>query len=167
MIDARRRGFSMLEAIVTVALTVIFTAAFTELVVYSSRSSRANLMNAEALTYLQNEVEVARDLAQSDWAALSDPSCAAPDVCHPVASGTVWTFASGTESIGGGVFTRGLTIAPVARSSSAFPNTIVASGTANGVVDPLTKQVIAEVSWTDGIMTRTSTVQTYVYDLPN
>jgi prepilin-type N-terminal cleavage/methylation domain-containing protein len=164
MIKARQRGFSMLETIITIALTVILTTAFTELVVYASRSSRTNLLNVEALTYLQNEVEVVRDLAQSNWNELSVSACAAPNVCHPVASGTAWIFAAGKENLNGGTFSEWLSIASVERSSLSFPNAIVTSG---GVVDSSTEEVTAGVSWTDGTFVRTTTIQTYAYNLPS
>lgn len=167
MISARRRGFSLLETIITIALTIIFTAAFTELIVYASRSSRANLLNAEARTNLQNEVEVVRAVARTNWATLADPACAAPNVCHPEASGTDWIFAAGKGIISSGTFTEWLSFTPVFRSKLAFPNQIVASTTAGSVNDSSTKEVSADVTWTDGAFVRSQAMQTYVYHFTN
>ena len=157
-------GFGMIEVIVSMSIVAILLVSFTTLTIRTKRMSHANANELRATLYLQEVIEVAKDLEQSNWAAFP-ATCPppAPQNYHPViqtaTSTNVWALAAGSELLDN-TYTRELTVEPVFRApdASTFPNEIV---TAGGVCDENTKRVVGTILWD----TRTLTLETYVYNL--
>ena len=153
-----QKAFGMIEVLVSLAIASIVLLTFTSLNVYNIKVSRANITKLKASMYLQELIEAAKDLEQSDWDAIVNSPCST--ACHPQIQGDAWVLVSGDESLDNNTYTRSVKFEEVHRDQLAFPNIIVDSG---GVIDPNTKKSIAEISWNDGFQDRTLTLETYVY----
>ena len=154
-------GFGLIEVVISMGIAGILLIAFSTLVAETAKISRENARELRGALYVRELVEVAKDLEQSDWGEITDPTCASPSVCHPEISGSSWTLVAGQESFDDGLYTRSLTIENVRRDQLAFPNTIVPSG---GVMDPDTKKIVATLTRTMPSGTKTTTLETYVYN---
>ena len=152
------KAFGMIEVLISLAIASIVLLTFTSLNVYNIKISRANTTRLKANMYLQELIEVAKDLEQSDWDAIVNSPCST--ACHPQIQGNAWILVLGAETLENS-YTRSVKFEEVRRDQLAFPNTIVDSG---GVIDPDTKKSIAEISWNDGFQNRTLTLETYVYN---
>ena len=156
-----RKGFSIIEVIISTGIMAMFVAAFAILVTQATIISQTNISAVRGEMYARELIEVAKDFevsgATSDWNTLAAGTCSSP--CHPAISGNVWTLAAGEETIEN--YTRSLTVEDVRRDQLSFPNTIVETG---GEDDPNTKKVIANVSWTAKGNTQTISLETYVYN---
>lgn len=155
------RGFGIIETIISIGLAVILLIGFTTLILQIIKTSQVNTSELKAMMYLQELIEISKDLEQSGWDELINPPCAAPLICHPEATLNTWTFTSGAESLDNGTYTRSLTIESVSRNQNTFPNEIVSNG---GIDDPNTKKIIATIMWYDGLQTRNLMLETYVYN---
>ncbi len=153
------KAFGMIEVLISLAIASIILVTFTSLNLYNIKISRANITKLKASMYLQELIEVSKDLEQSDWDAIVNSPCSA--ACHPQIQGGAWVLISGAETLDSDVYTRSVKFEEVHLDQLAFPNTIVASG---GIVDPNTKKSIAEISWNDCFQNRTLTLETYVYN---
>ena len=153
------KAFGMIEVLISLAIASIILLTFTSLNIYNIKVSRANITRLKAGMYLQELIEVAKDLEQSDWDAIVNSPC--PTACHPEIQGNAWVLVSGAETLDNNIYTRSVKFEEVRRDQLAFPNIIVASG---GVIDLNTKKSIAEISWNDGFQDRTLTLETYVYN---
>ena len=156
-----KSGFSIIEAVVGVAISAVILVTFLTLVVASRQISRSNAEELKAALYLREAVEVARDLEVSDWAELENIVCVSPLPCHPESSGGVWTFTSGAETLEG-IYARTISVSPVYRDKPAddYPNEIVETP---GILDPDTKKITAAISWTGQWGGKQRQLETYVY----
>ena len=156
-----KSGFSIIEAVVGVAISAVILVTFLTLIVASRQISRSNAEELKAALYLREAVEIARDLEVSDWAEFENVSCISPLVCHPAPSGGVWTYISGAEMLQG-IYTRIISVSPVYRDKPAneYPNEIVDTP---GVLDPDTKKITAAISWTSQWGAKNRQLETYVY----
>lgn len=161
-------GFSIIEAIVGVAIAAVLLVTFLTLIIASRRIMRSNSEELKAALYLREAVEVARDLETSDWDPIAGTwtefaSCMTPAICHPQVSGSIWTLASDSEALDE-KYTRLMIIYPVYRNDIVnFPNEIVASTTVGAVLDPNTLKVSASISWNGEWGDKERILETYVY----
>lgn len=156
-------GFSMIEALVSMSIAAIILSAFATQMIYSKRISRHNEEQLKAVLYARETIEIAKDLETSDWTKLEDPLCIFPLSCHPEQNGSEWILVSGAENLDNGKYARTLSVHPVYRDTLSFPNQIVEIP---GALDPDTKKVSTEVSWTGGFGAKTARLETYVYKSP-
>lgn len=128
-----KKGFSMVELVLAVALFFIFFAAFSD-ATYGFWKHQRNAINKERATYLAEEaVEASRSIRDVDFSNLTDGA-------HGVAlSGSQWVFSNNSDTTD--IFNRVTTI-----------NTISSNK----------KQVDVVVSWTDETGNNTITINTYL-----
>jgi type II secretory pathway pseudopilin PulG len=154
-------GFAMVEALVSIALIAILLITFEVLIAHAIKINRINRYELKASLYLREVIEIAKDLEQSDWDTLISSTCLVPNACHPLAIGGAWALVGGQEVLDSNTYTRTISIEPVCRDDSGFPNNIVPCP---GLFDdPDTKKVIATIEWDDGFTNRDLTLETYVY----
>jgi len=154
------KGFSIIEALVGITLAALLLVAFTSLITQTIKINQANMSKLKATMYLQELIEVAKDLEQSATTTIfENPLCNAPNICHPEDLGGHWTLVSGVESLEDGAFVRSITIEPVSRDAGYNIETIY--NIAND--DPNTKIATSTISWSDGFKNNTSTLETYLY----
>lgn len=154
-------GFGLIEVIISMGIAGILLVAFSALLAQTAKISRENTRELRGALYLREAIEVAKDLEQSNWDMIIDPACASPIVCHGTIAGSAWVLVAGQELLEDGLYARALTVENVERDQLAFPNSIVLSG---GVVDPHTKKIIATLTRTLPSGTKTTTLETYVYN---
>ena len=164
--STNNKGFSIIEALVGITLAALLLVAFTALISQTIKINHANTSGLKATMYLQELIEIAKDLEQSATStiffATGFPSpcinchpCIGTD-CVPAVPADTWGFNANPETIDG--FTRSMTISPVLRDW--WSGNIVQIG---GIDDPWTKMATATISWYDGFKYNTSTLETYLY----
>jgi len=167
--STNNKGFSIIEALVGITLAALLLVAFTALISQTIKINHANTSGLKATMYLQELIEIAKDLEQStstwqsNWISTTGQECNTLYVCYPMASGTTWTLISTTTTAKGeylenNIYTRWLTIENVCRDSNknidACPSDELSTST---------KKVIATITWNNGFGSQTSTLETYVY----
>ena len=160
------KGFGIIEALVGITIGALLLVTFSTLIAQTIKINRVNAMNIKAMMYLQEMIEVAKDLEQSATAtifAVTSPCtnchpCADID-CHPlpVAEDT-WGFNDGLQTVE--VFTRSMTISPVSRDPVTHQIKTVYDP-ANDATS--TKIATATISWYDGSQSHTKNLETYLY----
>ena len=166
LFHSKNNGFAIVEALISVGIAASLVVTFTTFISKNIKVNYANTKEVKANFYLQELIEVARDLEQSDWSEITAPLCASPNICHTASSLGAWQFLAGAENLENKSYSRSVTIEDVYRSVSTFPNTIVDSTIPGAVLDPNTKKITATISWYDGFQNRSSTLETYVYQMP-
>jgi prepilin-type N-terminal cleavage/methylation domain-containing protein len=153
------KGFGLIEIIISIALVTIFLLTFTTLTLEAIKISQTNTKELKATMCLQELIEIAKDLEQSNWEEITNSNCYDPNVCHPEIQDNKWILVPGEENLDG--YQRSLSIEPVYRDQLSFPNIIVSN---NGVLDPDTKKIVTKISWDDGFNPRSLILETYVYN---
>jgi len=145
---SNNQGFGLIEATISIGIATIFIVAFTSLVLQALKTAHTNTNELKATMYLQELVEVTKDLEQSDWPYIAGSSCYTPSVCHPDIQSNKWILSSGEEQLDDGFYTRSLTL-------EQEPD-----------VNPHTKKIIAhaQIEWDDGSQHRTSQLESYLYN---
>ena len=156
-INSKNKGFGLIGAMVGILISAVLLTAFMNLLNQAMKISRANASELKAKMYLQEMIEVAKDMEQSATSTIfyntGNPSPCTN--CHPIVNGTAWAFDNDPEIIEG--FTRSMTISPVLRDISG--NLVLSIGTD----DPGTKMATATISWYDGFKNRSAALETYLY----
>lgn len=128
-------GTTLVEVLVATALVGIMMPPLA-IALISSYTARPSLTQQISATSLLQEItEAAKSVSENGWT-----SFAVDGTYHPVVSGSSWTLASGSGTVGN--LTDQVVISDVQRGTS---DNIVSSG---GTDDPSTKLVVASVSWT-------------------
>ena len=140
------RGFGLIEATISIGITTVFLVAFVSLILQAEKTSQINNKELRAEMYLQELIEISKDLEQSDWDALTCTSA----TCYPGIQHTPdrWVLSSGSESLESGFYTRSISIADV---------------TDSGIPDVTAKKVTANIEWHDGSQLRTMKMESYLY----
>jgi type II secretory pathway pseudopilin PulG len=150
-----RRGFSIIEAIIAVAVFAVMATGLMFLVLDPLLSSRHAPERTRAVFLAQEGLEATRAIRNGGWLELTDGLHGISD------AGGTWTWSGGSDVSSDG-YTRVVEVAPVERDGSGD---IVASG---GTVDPRTKLVTATVTWNPGLGGPQSvTYSTYVTNWDN
>jgi prepilin-type N-terminal cleavage/methylation domain-containing protein len=149
-------GYSLVELLLAISLfSILITVLFTGFI--ASRDGKPQQQQRlQAASILQETVEALRVVREQGW-----PDFAVEGVYHPVIDdieGT-WTLAAGPETVG--FFTRQITIGPVQRDANG---NIVDSG---GTVDPSTKRIDIEVSWSQPLITALNSTMFFTRYLDN
>ena len=148
----QKSGFAIIEAILGITIGGMITLFFLSTLKQAVKINHSNIDDWQAILYLHEGDEIARDLEISNWTAIS--TCANPG--HPSVSGSVWTIQSGKEFLDR-KFERSFKIEPVLRNAGGK---ITLSG---GTIDPLMKKITTSVSWLKNSATTTESVELYIY----
>ncbi len=159
--NKKNNGFAMVEAIISVAVIILFVFAFENLIVKASAMNHINQYKFQASLYLKELIEIAVDLEQSDWDALIKSDCASPNICHPIIISNKWDLIAGEEFLENNVYRRDISVFSVCRDQLVSPSNII--NCPSGVPDPDTKKVVATIFWNDGYDDNTLTLESYVY----
>ncbi len=157
----KQEGFAIVETLISIAIIGILLIGFEILISQAIKVNRVNRTELKASLYLQETIEIAKDLELSDWDLLVGSSCTSSNVCHPIDGGGAWSLANGLEYLDSGDYVRDIYIEDVCRDGSDFPNNIIdCPGLFN---DPNTKKVVATVQWNDSYRPRSLSLETYIY----
>lgn len=135
----KQKGISIIEVIVALGILAVILVGIFQLVSYSLNTVRNNEHQSQATSLASEAMEASRFVRDDDW-----DTFAALDTqldFHPV-EGTGWTLQSGCENIG--IFQRCIDINQVYRDN--VTGDPVDSG---GILDPDSREVIVEITWTD------------------
>lgn len=149
----KKDGFAIIEVLVSIVIIAILLITFEVLISHAIKVNRVNRYELKASLYLQEAIEVAKDLERSDWEALT---CLTN--CYPNVNSGVWELLAGQESLESGAYTRFLSIEDVCRNGD---DEIVEGPCADP--DPDTKKIVANINWNDSFRDRNLTLETYVY----
>lgn len=106
----KKRGFSLLELILAIAIFSLSSFAMATLLIDSSLSTQLSLDRTEALLYAKEGIEATRSIRDTDWLSLTDGN-------HGLDStGSAWTF-SGNSDLIDGKFNRTVGITTVSTST--------------------------------------------------
>jgi hypothetical protein len=146
----KNQGFSVIEAVIGATIAALLIITFSTLISKAIVINDANAKELKASLYVQELIEIAKDLEMSPelsgaWNSyLSLPACISPQKCHPEVSGSNWTLNSGEHHPDlAGVYTRSLTI----------------EDEAVGV-----KKVTATIHWMERTRSRDLTIEAMLYN---
>lgn len=131
-------GQSLVELILAMALSVVFLPALIAGLASTREGKPQQNQRIAATTLLKEAQEAVRVVREAGWSAIAPTG-----TFHPAVSGTSWSLSPNAESLNGGL-NRSIVVSDVYRD--AVSGAIVASG---GVLDPSTKRVVADVSWSE------------------
>jgi len=108
----KKQGFSVIEAVIGATIAALLIITFFTLISKAIVVNEANAKELKASLYLQELIEIAKDLEMSpepsgDWNS-SILACVS-QICHPEASGSNWILNPGEEQPES-IYTRSLTI---------------------------------------------------------
>lgn len=129
-----RSGQSLVELLITLALTAILLPALLTGLITSRQGRPQTSQRLSATALMRETVEAIRSVRSGGWSGVSTNG-----TYHPEISGSHWSLVSGSDIVSG--YTRSIIIADVSRNSSGV---IVTSG---GTLDPSTKLVTVNLSW--------------------
>ncbi len=124
----------LVEILLAIALTAIMLPALISGLLSSREGKAQQGQRVQAVALMKEAEEVVRNVRGQGWTLFSING-----TYHPLISGNVWTFASGSETING--LNRSVTVSDVYRDSSG---NVVQNG---GTLDPFTKKVYIQVTW--------------------
>ena len=157
------KGFGIIEALIGITIGGLLLATFSTLIYQTIKINRVNASQIKATMYLQELIEVAKDLEQSATTTIFLPgptlSC---NNCYPKDSGgNTWTLVNvPPEPQLEGIFSRAITISPVSRDAT---NHEIETPYNFANDDPYTKLATATISWYDGSQNHTQKLETYLY----
>jgi Tfp pilus assembly protein PilV len=149
------KGFMMVEIMVAVSLVTISMLAAMSVAQKSVYVSRQAFHATQASFLLEEGAEAVRILRDNAWTNISGLTTGAN--YYPTFAGGAWTLSSTANTVG--IFTRKVSIASVNRDNT----TKDISGA--GTNDPNTKLVTVTVSWLEGGVTITKTLQFYIINI--
>lgn len=136
----KKRGFTVIEILITVAVMGIVFASIMGVVALSIKVSRLNNEAFEANLLMRETFEEVRNFRDNtEWSNNGLDSLSTGTVYHPERTDDGWIMVSGSETKG--AFSRSVILEEVMRDSN---DDIVDSG---GVVDPDTCKVNVTVEW--------------------
>jgi len=149
------KGFGLIEAIIGVAMGSLLLLVFMTLITQTMEVNRENSNQLKAAMYLQELIEIARDLERDPaWTELSK-TCTLAAPCHPEPDGSNWELENSPEAPLGGIFTRGFIIDPVSRNGYDIESVYNPTND-----DPDTKKITARITWGNSLERK---LETYVY----
>lgn len=139
------RGQTLVELLLAVGLAALLIPTLLSGFMSSRESRVQQQQRADATAHLLEIKSAVRSVREQGWTKISTNG-----VYHPVASGSAWALAAGTETING--LTRSMDVSDVYRDAAGA---IVSSG---GTLDPSTKKITMNVTWSVPYSTNTSSV---------
>lgn len=153
------KGFGIIEALVGITIAALLLVAFTTLIWQTIRINSANTKDIKAIMYLQELIEIVKDLERSNPSEIFADYYPDPYICHPFISENKWILNDGEEPSLENTFTRSMKIENVSRDANNIEE--IYNRINN---DPKTKKITATISWNNGFQDRTMNLETYVYD---
>lgn len=141
-----RYGASLIELLVIIAILAIVLPALSLALISTREGTVQHEKRLRAATLLQETQEALRTIRESGWSNISTNG-----IYHPEKTNKSWTLISGTDTVDG--ITRSIAISSVNRLNNA----IVTNG---GTLDPSTKKIIIQLTWSTPIST---TLQNTIY----
>lgn len=155
---SNNKGFSLVEALVGITIAALLIITFTSLITHTIKITQANTKGLKATMYLQELIEIAKDLEQSATSTIFVSGSPCIDY-HPEVIGGAWNLIPNPEPLEG-FATRTITISPVSRDPGTHEIETIYNP-ANESTS--TKMVTATIVWYDGFQNQTSTLETYLY----
>ena len=149
------RGFMVVEVLVAVSIITVSVLAAMTVAQKSIYVSRQAFHTTQAGFLLEEGAEGFRILRDNAWTNIS--SLIVGTNYYPTFSGNTWTLSQTANTVG--IFTRTLSLASVNRDNTTKDISSV------GTNDPGTKLVTVTVSWPEGGVTLTKTLQFYIMDI--
>lgn len=143
------KGIALIELLIAIAISSVIIGLAIQVMVLVRSSFLASNIKYVSRDLLDSSVDIIRSIKESSWDTLS-----LEGVYHPVMSGDQWTLASGDEAIAGTQFTRAVQIDNVCRDSN-----LLIVDCPDGTIDPDSKQIIVDISWTSPVSGSLSTTQ--------
>jgi len=150
-----KKGFMTVEILVAASIIAVSILAATAVAQKSIYVGRQAFHATQAAFLLEEGAEGVRVLRDNAWTNIS--GLTAGTTYYPTFSSGTWTLSTTSNTVG--IFTRTVTIASVNRDNTT--KDISASGTD----DPNTKLVTVTVSWSEGTVTVTKTLQFYIINI--
>jgi len=143
------KGIALIELLIAVAIASVIIGLAVQVMVLVRSSFLASNIRYVSRDLLDSTVDIIRSIKESSWDTL-----ALEGIYHPVMSGNQWTLVSGDETITGTQFTRSIQIANICRDSN-----LLIVDCPDGTIDPDSKQIIVDISWTSPTSGSLSTTQ--------
>ena len=134
-----KKGFTLVEVLVGMALLMVLTVGLVSLTQLSVRASETARWRSKALMLLQQTMEAAMAVRASDFSVLSE------GIYHPVVSEGKWTLGADSEMVEG--MERWIEIGKIQREVSCAGERVCPIVSSGGVVDPVTFKATAVVIW--------------------
>ena len=149
-----KKGFGMVEAIIAIALALMFFSSIYGIIFFSNKTMHQGLMKIEAVQFAQEGMEIVRTIKSNNWTD-DIATLTSGTTYYPVISGGKWILTTTPQALINGVFTRTITIYDVNRDV----NDDIADV---GTDDPRTKRVVSAVSWVERGVTKNLFLETYI-----
>lgn len=153
------RGFTMVEAVVTIAISVGVLLSAIGAFTLTMHSALTNTARVQAAFLEEEGLEAVRILRDNSWSTNIAPQSNATPT-YLAYNGTTWV-ATSTNTYVDGAFERKVQFGSVSRDVN---QNIVASG---GTVDTNIRKVTVTVSWRQGTATSTHSLSTYLTNVLN
>jgi len=138
-----RKGFTLVEIIVVIAIIVLVLATILGFLSFDSRLAERSRSRLTALALAQETIEAVRNFRDNtDW--VTGIGILNVDInYHPIKNSSGWNLASGNETLDG--FTRAVVLNKISRDS----NDNIESSYNSVNNDPDTRRIKVTVTWTD------------------
>ncbi len=151
---SNRKGFTIIEIIVVIAVIVTAFSAILGFFVFESKVSERGRLRLQAISLAEEGIEAARNFRDNTtWASNGVGILTIGIDYHPAGSSAGWNMVSGSETING--FSRKINFFRVYRDTN---DNISSSGTE----DTNTRKVVVLVSWTDRFGITSENINTYI-----
>jgi type II secretory pathway pseudopilin PulG len=154
--NVSRRGQSISEVLIAIAVGAIFMVAAVAVIVPALRENTQTGNVQQGATVAQALLDNVRVWSESGWSNLTSLATGTAYRYYLVTSSSPYTATSGIQSlvVGTTTYVRYFYLSDVYRSGS-----VIASTSTNNTYDPSTKQVTVVYNWAQGT---TSTISTYI-----
>lgn len=152
----KNKGFMTVEVLIATSIILVSILATMAVAQKSIYVSRQAFHTAQAGFLLEEGAEAARILRDNNWTNISSLTAGAD--YYPSFSGGTWTLSAISNTVD--IFTRTVSVSNVNRDNAT--KDIVSAG---GTLDNGTKLITITVSWQEGGVTVTKTLQFYLMDI--
>jgi len=142
----------VLVAVSIIAISIIAAMAVSQKAVQVSRQA---VHTSQAAFLLEEGVEAVRITRDNGWGNIS--ALSSGTTYYPGFTSGTWTLSATPSAIG--IFTRTVEVASVKRDG------ITGNIASTGADDPGTKLITVSVSWQEGGMTKSKSLQFYIMDI--
>lgn len=134
-----KKGFTLVEVLVAMALMMTLTVGLIGLTQLSVRAGAVSRMRVKVMTRLNETMEATLAVRASNFGSLNE------GIYHPEIVEGKWALVSGTEILG--EVERWVEISKVQRELACGGERVCPIVESGGVVDPVTFKAIVVVSW--------------------
>ncbi|MFA5791956.1 MAG: hypothetical protein WC884_02875 [Candidatus Paceibacterota bacterium] len=153
--NKKNKGFMIVEVLIAASIITISILAAMTVTQKSVYVSRQAFHATQAAFLLEEGAEAVRVLRDNNWTNISLLTIGTN--YYPTFSGGTWTLSSTPNTID--IFTRTVSTANVNRDNTTKDISSI------GTNDPGTKLITVTVSWGEGGVTKTKTLQFYIMDI--